>query len=267
MSIRLARRTIAAAVAAAALAGTGAQAHTSYLLPSEFSTADADTVTLQASFSERAFFRPEVAVASQDFHLYRPDGRRDVYDRVEAFRQVTILESDLAEPGTYRFTTGERLGRIGAQVKVDGAWRPLEPGQTPPAGAEVRRSQTATVAEVYVTKGAPTRAVLDVPVGRLAIRTDAHPNAIYLDEGVTLTVTFDGVPLADQPLELDREGGAYEEPKFHKVLRTDGEGRVKLDLDRPGAYLVMTRHQADAPPGAETAVRSYTTSLTFEVMR
>jgi len=256
-----------ALAAAAALGAHSALAHTSYLLPSAFSTAEADVVTIQASFGEKLFFRPEVAVTSETFHLYRPDGRRDQFDRIETFRQLTILESDLTEPGTYRFTTGERLGRIGVQVKTGDQWRPLEPGKSPPAGAETRKSQTATVADVYVTKGAPTRAVLDVPVGRLALKTETHPSAIYMDDGLVVTVTFDGAPLAGQALELDREGGGYEEPRFHQALRTDAQGRVKLTFDRPGAYLLMTRHQAAAPAGAETAVRSYTTSLTFEVTR
>lgn len=262
------RLGVAGLTFSAALAAAGASAaHTSYMLPSVFSAGSDRIVTIQASFGERQFFRPEVAVMSDDFHLLRPDGRRDAYDRIETFNQITILESDLAEPGTYRFTTGERLGRVGPQVLVDGVWRPLEEGKAPPPGARTRTSQTATVAEVYVTKGAPTRAAVDAPAGRLTIRADAHPNEIYLDEGVTFAFAFDGQPLAGQEVELDREGGAHEEPKFQKLLKTDGQGKLRLTFDKPGTYLVMTRHAAAAPEGAGTEVRSYTTSLTFEVLR
>lgn len=262
-------RTVLAGLSlAAALACAGAAAaHTSYMLPSVFSTVRGEVVTVQSSFAEDYMFRPEIAVTSQDFHLYRPDGKRDVYDKQETFKQLTVLESDLTEPGTYRFTTGERFGRTGTQIRVNNEWRNLEPGETAPAGAQTVRSQTATVADVYVTKGAPTNAVIGVNVGRLAMRPVTHPNAIYLDEGFTFDVTFDGAPLANQAVEVDREGGGYEEPKFHQVVRTDARGRIVLKFDRPGAYLIMTRHRANAPAGSETPIRSYTTSLTFEVMR
>jgi hypothetical protein len=139
----------AAWVLAAALAGAGqAAAHTSYLLPSVFSPVAEELVTIQASFAERQFFRPEVAVTSEDFHLLRPDGRRDTYDRIVTLSQLTVLESDVKEAGTYRFTTGERLGRAGRQVLDKATWRPVEPGEKLAAGAETKTSQTVTVAEV-----------------------------------------------------------------------------------------------------------------------
>lgn len=221
-------------VLAAALASAGgAAAHTSYLLPSVFTPVAEELVTIQASFAERQFFRPEVAVTSEDFHLLRPDGRRDTFDRIAIFNQVTVLESDVKEAGTYRFTTGERLGRAGRQVLDKGAWRPVELGETPPADARTKTSQTVTVAEVYVTKGAPTRPAVDAPSGRLAIRTDAHPNDIYLDRPLALSVTFDGAPLAGQAIEIDREGGALEEPKYVKVHR-DERLRQVSEIDRGG---------------------------------
>lgn len=242
-----------------------AGAHTSFLSPSVFSTGEASVITLQAAFGETAFFRPEVAVTSDDFHLYRPDGSRDAYDRIETFQQTTVLESDLTETGTYRFTTGLRLGRKGAQVLKDGVWTPLAPGTEAPAGVQTQTSQTATVADVYVTKGAPTDAVLNTQVGPLAFRLGAHPSAIYAADPLSLEVLFEGQPLVGNEIEVDREGGDYEDPRFKQRLTTDAKGQAILRFDRPGVYLIMTRHRAPAPAGAETDVRSYTTSLTFEV--
>lgn len=247
-------------------AAASASAHTSYLRPNLFSTADAQAVTIQSSFTED-FFNPEVAVESQDFHYYLPDGARHDYDRVSVLRQMTVLEAGLSAPGTYLFSTGERLGRTGLQVRVNGEWQPLEPGATPPAGAETRQSQTATVANVYVTKGAPTNAALSVNVGHLIIRPVTHPSEIYLSEGFRFRVLFDGTPVANQEVHVYREGGAYDATPFDQVVRTDASGAVALSFTQPGVYLVMTRKSAPAPAGAATAIRSYTTSLTFEVSR
>jgi uncharacterized GH25 family protein len=180
---------------------------------------------------------------------------------------MTVLESDLVEAGTYRFTTGERLGRSSLQARIDGQWRPIEPGAPAPRGAETRQSQTVTVAEVYVTKGAPTNTVLDVNGGRLSIRPITHPSEVYLADGFRFRVLLDNAPLADQEVRLSRAGGGYEETPFGQVVRTNGAGEVALSFDRPGVYLLMTRKSAPAPAGAATAVRSYTTSLTFEVSR
>ncbi|MBL8545685.1 MAG: DUF4198 domain-containing protein [Hyphomonadaceae bacterium] len=260
------RLIVAGLAAGVALMTASASAHTSYMQPNLFDTANASQVTIETSFTED-FSRPEIAVESQDFHLYRPDGRRDSYDRVTVLNQMTVLESDLTETGTYRFTTGERLGRTSLQARIDGEWRPLEPGAEAPRGVQTRQSQTATVADVYVTKGPPTTQVIGVSVGRLAIVPVTHPNSIYLDEGFSLRVTFDGAPVANQALELTRDGGGYDEPAFVQTLHTDASGALTIRFTQPGVYLLMTRKSGDAPSGAETAVRSYTTSLTFEVSR
>lgn len=259
---------LCAAALVAAMAIPAASAHTSYLLPTTFTTAKGNFVTLQASFTED-FPTPEIAVESDDYHVVLPDGSRGSYQSVTPFRQVVILESPLAEPGTYRFTTGARLGRTSKVALVDGEWKPFfEPGAKVPENAtKVMTSQTETVADVYVTKGPSTRNAIDSTIGRLAIRPETHPNEIYLDEGFSLDVTFDGIPLTSQPVTLYRNGGDYESPKYHQELATDADGHLDLSFDKPGVYLLMTRHRAEAPAGADTDERSYTTSLTFEVLR
>jgi hypothetical protein len=254
-------------LALAIVLGTSpSRADTSYLRPNLFTTANAGIVTVQSSFTED-FANPNVAVQSDQWQVLRPDGRRDTFDTVQAFRQVTILETDLDEPGTYRLSTGERLGRVGRQVLVEGVWTPWGPERDIPVGAQTRASQTATVADVYVTRGAPTLAALEANVGRIALRPLTHPNDVYLGQPFRLRVLLDGQPVAGQEVEIWREGGAYDEPAFNLRLTTAADGGIETTFDRPGVYLIWTRRSADAPPGSATAVRSYTTSLTLEVTR
>lgn len=261
-------KSCASALAVTLLTSLPAAAHTSYLLPSVFITGEGGYLTLQASFTED-FFVPEIAVISDDYHLVRPDGSRDDFDAITEFRQMVVLENALEEDGTYRFTTGTRLGRIAKRALVDGEWKTLHgpDGEVPENATDVMTSQTETVADVYVTKGAPTWEAVEAPIGRLSFDLEAHPNEIYLDEGLEFDVLFDGEPLADQTVHIYRQGGDYEEPKFHPETTTDAEGHVSLSFDAPGIYLIMTRHATEAPEGAETDERSYTTSLTFEVLR
>ena len=262
------RQILLSAVAGVCLA-TPASAHTSYILPNTFDATFVRVVTLESSFTD-AFSRSEVGVKSQDWHVLLPDGTRRDFDNVVEMKQLTMLEMGVSEEGTYRFTTGERLGRSGQMIRsADGSLRPArtEEGETaaPGAGETLVSSQTATVAEVYVSKGAPTDTVVAAPAGRLVIRPMTHPNKIFAESGLKLQVSFDGQPLAGQELELSRDGSVYDDSAGMQHVKTDAEGIVTLSFDAAGIYLIMTRHQAEAPAGSETDIRSYTTSLTFDV--
>lgn len=241
-----------------------ALADTSFLMPNVFRISDKAVVTAQASFTED-FPRARVAVQSSAWMIVKPDGSKTTFRRIEAFEQLTILEAELGDQGTYRLSTGERLGRLGQQILVGDKWTPLEPGATPPAGAQTRASQTVTIADVYISRGKGTRTVVDTPASRLELRPITHPNEASIDAPFKLRVLLDGKPVTNQDVHIQREGGAYKTPRYDRVVKTDAKGEVSLTLDRAGPYLLMTRMSADAPAGAQTPIRSYTTSLTIEV--
>jgi uncharacterized GH25 family protein len=251
-----------AAVLAATLPGA-AFAHTSYLLPSFFTANTESMVTVQSAFAEK-FFRPEVPVDSKDYHVVLPDGSRGDLQSVTPLKQVVILEGALPADGTYRFTTGVRLGRIGKSALIGGQWRPVR-ADVPAEATQVRTSQTETVADVYVSKKQPTRAPVDVAIGRLRIQPVTHPNALYVDAPFEVKVLFDDRPMTGQEMVLDRGGADFEEAIVHRDVKTDADGKLALRFDRPGTYVLMTRHRAAAPAGSGTDERSYTTSLTFQV--
>lgn len=240
-----------------------ALAHTSYLLPKVFSANTERMVMVESSFAEK-FFHPEVPVDSSDYHVVLPDGSRGSFQTITPLKQLVILESALETEGTYRFTTGVRLGRVGKSALIGGTWRPVQ-GEIPKEATQVRTSQTETVADAYLSKKQPTRAPVDVAIGRLRIQPVTHPSQLYLDTPFTLTVLFDGKPMAGQQLVLDRGGADYEEAVTHREVTTDAAGKAVLRFERPGIYVLMTRHRAEAPAGSGTDERSYTTSLTFQV--
>lgn len=240
-----------------------ASAHTSYLLPKVFAANTERVVTVESAFAEK-FFRPEVPVDSKDYHIIRPDGSRGEFQSITPLKQLVVLEAPLDQDGTYRFTTGVRLGRVGKSALVGNQWRPVQ-GEVPKDATKVRTSQTETVADVYVSKKTPTRAPVDVAIGRLRIQPVEHPSQLYVDTPFTLTALFDGKPMAGQQLVLDRGGADYEEAVTHREFTTETDGRATIRFDRPGIYVLMTRHRAEAPAGSGTDERSYTTSLVFQV--
>jgi hypothetical protein len=117
---------------------------------------------------------------------------------------------------------------------------------------------------VYVTRGAPTRAVVDRAIGRLAIRPVTHPNQVLAASGFHIEVLFDGAPMANTAVVLYAAGDV--DTKIDRFVVTGADGRALVTLDAPGQYLLAARHRANAPEGSEAAVRSYTTTLTFDAM-
>ncbi len=251
-------------LALAMILGGHASADTSYLRPNWFTTATSDIVTVQSSFTED-FSNPSIGVKSDAWTVVGPDGAKAEFKTKTELTQLTALEAATAKPGTYRLSTGERLGRIGPQILIDGKWQPFAPGRDVPEGAQTRQSQTTTVADVYVTRGAPTTAPVITRINALELKPVTHPNDVYLDTGFQFHVLLNGKPVANQSVEIWREGGAYEAPAYRNTVSSAADGSIKLTFDKPGVYLIWTRHSADAPAGAATPVRSYTTSLTLEV--
>lgn len=251
------KRFLAAALFA--LAATPAAAYTSYLKPDSFWPEDNDVV-VEGSYAS-VFFTPSIAVPAELVAL-NPSGENEPFDNIRVDGALTQLDITLPVGGTYRFSTGEQLGEVTTLVGVDGQWRPLAAGETPPADAPITTLQTVTLADVYVTRGEPTRTVVDAPIGTLAIRPITHPNQVLVASGFEVEVLFDGAPLANLALVLYASGDADHDLDTYVV--TDEAGRATFTLPAAGAYIIAARHRANAPAGAEAEVRSYTTTVTFE---
>ncbi|MFL3656697.1 MAG: DUF4198 domain-containing protein [Opitutales bacterium] len=266
-------RTTVAMATTCFIGGATLLAHTSYVLPNVFSTSKGERMTAVASFTEN-FFVPDFKVESDDFHLILPSGDKADYGNIAIFDQLTVLESALNEDGTYRFSTGDRLGRKFKMMFVDGAWDYVgssmgEDAKSDPIpeGVKVADFQTQTVAIAYVTKGAPTQPALEQKGSGLEILPVTHPSEVYVEEPFEFILTFNGKPMNGHEISIFRQGASYEEPKYKLKVMSKRKGKISVVFDEPGVYVAMTRHQDRAPEGSETPYRSYTISLTFEVQR
>jgi hypothetical protein len=252
------RKLLLASAFFAALMGS-ASAYTAYVMPDEF-LPDDHSLSLQASYAT-TFFTPSAAVGGQ-FMAIEPDGADGFFNQIEITSNATRLATQLYKEGTYRFTTGEQLGPVANMVGVDGAWRQLQPGETPPEGAPTTTLRTVTVADVYVTLGRPNRTAVDRTIGRLALHPITHPNQVVASQGLQVRATFEGAPFANAALVLYRAGEP--ETDLDRYFTTDANGNATVTLEGPGEYILVARHRADAPPGADAQVLSFTTSLVFE---
>jgi hypothetical protein len=209
-------------------------------------------------------FTPIVGIPAEGLALISPSGERMGLARVEVEPDVTRLEAILPRDGTYRLTTGEQFGEVAPMVLDRGRWRAVEPGERLPRRARTSTLQMVTLAEAYVTRGAPTRAAVDLVNGRLAIRPVTHPNQITQSSGFDVELLFDEAPFAFMPFVVYRAGD--DEDEMRRVFVTDEHGRAHLNFDAPGLYLAVVRFRCPAPAGTRAAVRSYSTSITFDVL-
>lgn len=260
------RRVLAGLVSTLVLT-SAAFADTAYVKPSTFSPKQDQTITVEVSFSDECC-EPRYAVRTDTYAIISPDGSETVPDRIETFATTTMLEHTVSHQGTTRISTGERLGRKGEYVLLEGQYHLVNSPDAElihiPEGTPILSSQTATVTDAYVTVGAPSWKAVRAPGGRLAITPALHPNMVKTGIPFTAHVTFDGEPVSDATLvltnEMQRLSGERE-----VIYKTSDDGIFSIVFEQPGLALLMVRLQAPSHEGSETDIRSYTTALTIDV--
>lgn len=257
---RIRTRLLAGVVALAA--PTAALAHMPFLLPNTFDAGQRDHVTVQGGFAEDAFVT-EVVMKSDAFHVRGPSGSTPITSPTY-FRDLTVFEAPIAAPGTYRISSGERFGRKGKMYKDDKGHWTISEAERAPAGAVFVDVQSMTLAEVYVSRGAPSDDVL-APTGKnLELKPVTHPNKIFAGAPAKFQLLFEGKPVRGANVELFRAAGIYDGKKKAGEVTTDAGGAFSLTPPDAGTYLALIRHRTEAPAGAETPYRSYSYTLTFE---
>lgn len=261
MSIRAAIFALLGLVHGAAAADTG------FMLPQKFELRD-ETISVIASFSD-TFPLASHPLRSDHFAVTGPNGTVMDFAAEDALSDMTVLAFKPSGPGTYRLSSGKRLGRKGEAAMIGGRIVRLgEDGVDPaglPTGTERLTSQTATVSEAYVTSGAATEISASFPTGRLSLTPINHPGGLKGGMTFRALVHFDDRPVRPDEAFLVAGLGHYSGKGDGDRLEVGTNGIIATGPLQPGLYVVLIRHLARAPDGAETDVRSYSTTLTFEV--
>ncbi|HEX7858414.1 MAG TPA: DUF4198 domain-containing protein [Sphingobium sp.] len=245
------------------VSAVAAGAHMPYVLPTLFDVGKGDHVTVQSAFAEDAFV-PEVAMRDAPFHIDGPDGKVLATGPVTTFRDLSIFEADIKADGTYRITTGQRAGRKGKMARVGDKWEVRAENAPAKSGEQVVDVQSMTLADAYVTRGAPTTAALKPRGQALEIQPVTHPSDITAGSEASFVLLFDGKPLAHEAITLFRAAGVHDGRKVAAEVKSDASGRFILKPGDAGTYLILVRHRGAAPAGAETPYRSYTYTLAFD---
>ncbi|MBN8528632.1 MAG: DUF4198 domain-containing protein [Caulobacterales bacterium] len=245
------------------LCAGSALAHSPYLKPNVFDASGRDHVTVEAAFTDDVF-AADVAMRSDVFHIVGPNGDTPI-SNVVYLRDMAVFEAETPVDGTYRLSSGPRIGRNARMYRsASGDWKMVgEEVGVPPVEAPRVDVQNITVAEAYVTRGAPDRAALS-PTGRgLELAPLTHPNAIVAGEDARFRLLFDGRPLSGVAITVYREAGRYGGRSVAAELITDPDGGFTVNAPDPGAYMTLARYRTEAPAGSNPPYRSYTHTLTF----
>ena len=245
-----------------------ASAHTPYLAPNTFAARAGGVVTMDASFAE-TFFVPEAVFDASRFSITGPDGYSAAPDTLHTLKTRVVIEHTLPQAkGTYRFSTGRRLGALFRVWEIDGKRESSrDPDVKIPVGATIVSDfQSLTLAETYVSIDAPDRAALAPRGEGLEFVAIDHPGDLYVGERFRFIVQYDGTPLADQKVEIAEAVWTSDRTPRTETLLTDKNGQIALELREPGTWLALTRHRTQAAPGSATAEISNSYTLTFRVL-
>lgn len=243
-------------------------AHTPYLAPATFQIQPNSVVTLDASFGE-TFFVPEVVFDNSRFMVTDPDGVQHAPDSVHLLKTRAVVEQTLpGKKGTYRFSTGNRLGAVFRTWERDGKTESSRDPEKPlPPGATLRSHyQSLSRSEVYLTAGAPTTQAL-TPYGTgLELVPVTHPADLYVGEAFVFTVHYDGKPLPAQKVEIHRALGDGHAQPAPVELTTDAAGQARFPLQQAGSFLALVRYRGAAPAGAAAPQYGNNYTLSFRVL-
>lgn len=148
-----------------------------------------------------------------------------------------------------------------AYLREEGLERIIErrarEGTSTTPGREVYSRCAKALLRVGDAGGEGWRRIVGLPA-ELVPETD--PSQCTVESGLALRLLFRDKPCPDTPvvaLHADRP-----EPPIRAC--TDGDGRVRLKLDRGGVWLVKAVIMTPAPPNASADWESFWTSLTLE---
>lgn len=242
-----------------------AHAHTPYLAPNIFEPGRGGLITLDASFAER-FFIPEVAFDNSEFEVHLPSGEVTGPDTVVSLKSRRVVEHTLEHEGTYRFSTGRRLGRVFRIYEKDGERLvPEGDAASVPEGATlVDWYQSNTIAETWVTRGAPSQATIAPRGDGLEYLPVSHPNDLFAGEPLELQALYYGEPLADVLVEVFKASRQSGDDSPVASLHSDANGTFSFLPQEEGVYLLRSRHRDKAPEGSAAPEFSHTYTLVVE---
>ncbi|MDR2261758.1 MAG: DUF4198 domain-containing protein [Azoarcus sp.] len=258
-----------------------------YVLPFQFHT-DQDVATLYAGNSER-YFEPEMPGGNSlngyyDFTVTNPAGETDHVEQISRHKQLTLIEIDTKEAGTYKvertqisrvfpsvahkgksvdvvekasLDEEERKSREAEKIK-DGERRFFFDDEVKPG--EIVPVQYVNHITAYVTRGKSNAAALKTGGKGFEFDFRTHPNEVSVKSGLQFIARVDGKAAAGIAFEIFRQGS---DEAFRKV-QSDRAGLVDVRFERAGVYVLRAEAPLESVKGGKVVNPRYINWLVVE---
>jgi|GEM_PF-155636 len=265
--------------------GTLAHARSTWLLPSStVLTASDKWVTVDAGASSAPFENSVFPLGLDSLRITAPDGSAVAPQNALTGALRSVFDVPLAQHGTYRLAALEDNAYgiwKDAASGEERRWRgPAEQfAKAVPADArELQSGKMLHRTEVFVTVGAPGPVPAESPqyAGKgLELVPFTHPNDLVPDEEAEFGFLLNGEPVPNLRVTVTPGGFRWRDDLGERILKTDGQGRMRITWPAAGQYLLYARVgelageeiPADAPKlPANSPYQFFFYAGTFEVL-
>lgn len=264
------RGALAAVSVIAALAvPAAASAHRQWLLPSATVLSGNDPwITVDAAVSNDLFYFDHVPMRTDGISVINPDGSKGEIKNAATGKYRSTFDVQLAQPGTYKIVNaGEGVMASYKQGGETKRWRGTAAELAtaiPKDATEVKITESARRAEIFATRGAPTKEALKLTGKGLELDPVTHPNDLVASEPATFKLMIDGKPAANVEVEVVQGGGRYAKAAELK-LKTDATGAFTVNWPQAGMYWLEAGVRG-GPGTIPNAERSASYVATLEVL-
>ena len=290
------KKTLAIALALAAVLPMAASAHKQWIIPSQAVVNGNDVwVTFDAAVSNQLFFPDHVPMRLDNVTATAPDGSTVGIANGSTGKYRSTFDVQLAQQGTYRIANAnagmsarwDTPASLAAKARAEAEGKPASgPGAPPetrggflrnataadladkvPADAQnLEVTQTASRVETFVTNGAPnTTALAPTGVG-IELEPVTHPNDLFAGEEASFRVLVDGQPTAGLEFEIVRGGTRYRNAQDEIIATTDADGLLRVTWPEAGIYWLETSLRDDKASLPQATARRLGYVATMEVL-
>lgn len=248
-----------------------AQAHKTWLLPSEtVLSADDPWITVDAAVSNDLFYFNHVPLRLESLVITGPDGKAVNAENEATGKYRSTFDVHLTQPGTYRIALVN--AGLFASWEVDGKpkrWRgnaETFASEVPKDAAKLSVSESVGRIETFVTAGRPNDLALKATGVGIELAPLTHPNDLFAGEQASFTLLVDGKPAAGLEVQIIPDGIRYRQQQNEINTTTDKDGQFSVTWPTAGRYWVHAGSEDDKTSVANAQKRRLSYSLTLEVL-
>lgn len=255
---------------------TNVQAHSLWMLPSEFnlSTDDATWLTVDATASN-SVFSVDKPIALDQVSIYSADGKKHRMGSYFKGQRRSVFDFEINQQGTYKVELRPQprymtLFEIGEKNQRQRIFANKLEAEVPSGAKNVKTVAVQSIASFYVTQKAPTDKVLETTGKGFELHALTHPSDVVEQEESRFKFTYNGEPVANTTVDITPHGTAWRSAREEMVLTTDKDGVVTFTPVKTGPHLLIIslRQDIDKNAAGSTLADSIGVNyhLTFEVL-